>query len=341
MNKIPLSDLFDIKYGHSLDLNILEVCDKNTIGGINYVSRTEKNNGVSATVKPLLNVVPFSKGLITVAGSGNSVLETCIQPAPFYTGYHVFVLQEKKHITEVEKLFYCFCIKQNRYRYSYGRQANKTLGSILLPKEVPKEFKSIVVDNLIQIDNGSINDSEYELSTEHWKYFQYGGKDAIFNIKNGYYNKKPDQIEKGTIPFIGSSEFNNGVTGYYSLKEIENNNKDERSLFHNLDQKVFSGNCITVSNNGSVGNAFYQPNDFTCSHDVNVLYLVDRPWNKYIALFVCTLINLEKYRWSYGRKWRPSRMPDSKIKLPVTSKGRPDYDFMESYIKSLEYSSSI
>lgn len=82
---------------------------------------------------------------------------------------------------------------------------------------------------------------------------------------------------------------------------------------------MYEGNCITVTNDGSVGNAFYQLGDFTCSHSVNVLRSKSGEWNKYSAVFVCTLIEKEKYRWAYGRKWRPSRMPDSTIKLPVTS----------------------
>jgi hypothetical protein len=159
-------------------------------------------------------------------------------------------------------------------------------------------------------------------------------------FSNGYYNKKPEAIEPGNIPFIGATEFNNGVTAYYSSYDIENNHKDERSGEHDLDHKIFKGNCVTVSNNGSVGYAFFQDKDFTCSHDVNVLYLREREWNKYIALFICTLIELEQYRWAFGRKWRPSRMPDSIIKLPVKG-GKPDWLFMENYIKSLPYSSSV
>ena len=40
--------------------------------------------------------------------------------------------------------------------------------------------------------------------------------------------------------------------------------------------------------------------------------------NKYIGLFLKTLIYKEKYRYSYGRKSGIERMKESKIKLPVT-----------------------
>ena len=35
-------------------------------------------------------------------------------------------------------------------------------------------------------------------------------------------------------------------------------------------------------------------------------------------MFLCTIIELEKFRWTFGRKWRPARMPDSEIRLPIT-----------------------
>jgi type I restriction enzyme M protein len=179
------------------------------------------------------------------------------------------------------------------------------------------------------------------LNITTWRTFKYGGDDGIFSILNGYYNKKPEHTENGDIPFIGATEYNNGVTETYTLSDIEDNNKDERSNEHSLDKKLFKANCITVSNNGSVGSAFYQINDFTCSHDVNVLLLKNRKWNSYIGMFIATIIELEKFRWTFGRKWRPARMPESEINLPVTKHGEPDWEFMETYIKSLPYSASL
>ena len=107
-----------------------------------------------------------------------------------------------------------------------------------------------------------------------------------------------------------------------------------------MEEKIFE-NCIAVTNNGSVGYAYFQAKPFTCTHDVNPLYLKGHEINPYIALFLCTLIEKERFRWAYGRKWRPIRMPSSKIKLPVTPTGEPDWQFMEDYIKSLPYSKNL
>ena len=165
----------------------------------------------------------------------------------------------------------------------------------------------------------------------------------IFDIKKGFYNKKPP-VTKDTMamPFIGATDSQNGITAYITLENVRRYSKTGTiNPTESLDNKIFKGNCITVSNNGSVGEAFYQQNDFTCTHDVNPLYLLNHVLNKYIAIFLCVLIRKEKYRWNYGRKWRPSRMPDSIIKLPIDNNLNPDWKFMENYVKNRPYSSSI
>ncbi len=122
-----VGELFEIEYGNSYELCYLKL-DKN---GVNFVARGAKNNGVSARVARTTDG-PFPAGCLTVALSG-SVLETFVQLAPFYTAYHVAVLKPKTEMTTEEKLFCCLAIRLHRFRYSYGRQANGTLSTLLIP----------------------------------------------------------------------------------------------------------------------------------------------------------------------------------------------------------------
>jgi type I restriction enzyme M protein len=160
-----------------------------------------------------------------------------------------------------------------------------------------------------------------DLSVERWRTYKYS---EVFDIKKGYYNKKPIESSDKDIPFVGASDFNNGITSWHLRDEVINTSKigDEDNT---IDGKLFEKFCITVTNNGSVGCAFFQELEFTCSHDVNPLYLKEKELNVYIALFLCVLIELEKFRWAYGRKWRPVRMPTSTIKLPTNDDGTIDY----------------
>lgn len=180
-----------------------------------------------------------------------------------------------------------------------------------------------------------------QIDVSNWKEFVYS---EIFDVQKGFYNKKPEHNLVGEIPFLGATERCNGVTEYYSVDDIETASKtgDENNV--SIEEKLFSGNALCVTNNGSVGCAFFQPTTFTCSHDVNPLYILDGCFNMYNALFVATVIEMDKYRWAYGRKWRPERMIKSTIRLPAKLKDDkyvPDWDYMENYMKSLPYGDRI
>ena len=214
-------------------------------------------------------------------------------------------------------------------------------------KEIKQNFYTTT--NVVTKDKKEIR----ELET--WKIFEFS---KLFDIKKGYYNKKPEHSSSGEIPFLGATEKNNGVTEMYSLEDIAMASISSEEKTPTLANKIFQSNALTITNDGSVGFAFYQNKEFTCSHSVTPLYLKHHVLNKYIALFIATIIGKDRYRWAYGRKWRPERMANSKILLPVQlsldkslyidrnkiySKDGyvPDWQYMEDYIKSLPYADRI
>lgn len=330
---VAINEIFDIRYGNQFDFSKMELSNEET--AINFISRGSSNNGLVGRVKKYQDVEPFKAGLITVTMGGSYLLASFVQPAPFYTAQNVKVLSPKSPMTIQELLFYCAAIQHNRLRYhSHSREANSTFDNLIVPSldEIPLWVgeQAIVSNYEAEVVN--------EISADRWEWFRY---DEIFDIKKGFYNKKPEESGKGTIPFIGATESNNGITSMHTLEEIEAASKTGDGPNQDISEKLFEGNCITVSNDGSIGFAFYQEKEFTCSHSVNPLYLKGHTLNKHIAMFLCTLIEIEQYRWAYGRKWRPKRMPSSLIKLPIKADGTPDWKFMENYIKSLPYSANI
>lgn len=213
-----------------------------------------------------------------------------------------------------------------------------SVGKLFDEKFVPSSKYITDYFNFLLSHKGNISN---QIDVSNWKEFVYS---EIFDVQKGFYNKKPEHSLVGKIPFLGATERCNGVTEYYSIDDIEFASKtgDENNV--SIEEKLFSGNALCVTNNGSVGCAFFQPTTLTCSHDVNPLYILDGCFNMYNALFVATVIEMDKYRWAYGRKWRPERMIKSTIRLPAKLKDDkyvPDWDYMENYIKSLPYGDRI
>lgn len=339
---VELNKIFDVQYGHSLELNKLEKCSSSE--GIAFVSRKSGENGIAAFVKEIPEIAPAPSGELTCALSGNGVLSTFIQERKYYTSYHVARLKPKFQLDRSTLLYYCLCISKNRYKYSWGRQANRTIKNLMIPslEELPSWIAKYKKESLTSLSEAIDSKPIDSLHPENWKAFRY---DEVFEIQKGFYNKKPPISEKSetTIPFIGATEKSNGITAYIEKEDIGKYSKTGKNTEEDYKGKLFKPNCITISNNGSVGEAFFQAKEFTCSHDVNPIYLLDKTQelNKYIAMFLCALIKKEKYRWGFGRKWRPIRMPSSIIKLPVNASGQPDWKFMTDYIKTIKFSSSI
>lgn len=188
-----------------------------------------------------------------------------------------------------------------------------------------------------------------DLNVQKWKEFTLN---KVFTLVGGFYNKKPEHSCVGNIPFLASTESNNGVTEYYCLEDIRSWDKVGEPD-DTLEKKIYDGNCIAVTVNGSVCNAFYQKDRFTCSHDITVLYLKEHILNVYVGQFICAIIMQDKYRWNYGRKPHDvKKFGKSVFRFPVQHNADgsilidnsktysddgyiPDWEFMENYIKSL------
>lgn len=164
---------------------------------------------------------------------------------------------------------------------------------------------------------------------------EWGGFNLIdiFDIKDGYYNKKPPLDKDGTIPFLGATQNNNGVTAFYRKETIEKWDKVGNLSSKDVHLRFFPGNCLAVTNNGSVGHIYYQLQMFTCSHDITPLYLKNYVLTKELAHFLIPLLQKSGESFEYGKKWRPKRMRKSKLMLPINSQGQPNWQFMENYIK--------
>lgn len=323
-----LGDLFAEMYKAEAHVKgDLECFNAPTEKTIRFISRTEMNNGCDCYV---LNneITGIEEGNAIAIGDTTA---TCFyQSDKFVCGDHM-VICRADWLNLYTALFLISILKQEKYKYSYGRAFKMDLISntiIKLPSTPDNEpywnymeqyIKSIKHKRLSTANQGRY--SSLILGVENWVEFCVGD---LFEVKKGKRLTSDDQTD-GDTPYIGAIDSNNGVANYIGQGAIHD------------------GNTISLSYNGSVGEAFYQPKPFWATDDVNVLYFRKEngvAFNKYIALFICAVLRQEKYRYSYGRKWVLESMKSTIIKLPEKS-GKPDWCYMENYMKSLPYGDRI
>lgn len=305
-------------------------------GNLNAIQSGEENNGCLGKIdldycksKKYTYVL---KPCLTVARSGSAGFVS-YQRDGCVVGDSAKILLLPDDIAKEERyLFIQTVLTANRFKYTYGRKVteDKYMNDyISLPS---KNIDGVDSPDWIYIDK-FIHSLHYKplttkktkatttVDTSKWKEFTIGN---IFEKPNVIkYSSIPEN--EGQIPFISSTSDNNGIAKYI----------DDES-------NCVNGNCITVSTNGDCFDVFYQPKKFVVSTDVDVL--INNKLNKYNAMFICSVLRLEKPKWSYGRKPKNNKVYQTIIKLPakkIKGKYEPDWKSMEKYIKSLPYGDRI
>lgn len=121
-----------------------------------------------------------------------------------------------------------------------------------------------------------------------------------------------------TVPYVTRTDLDNSVKSLVSSAGLAN---------------IEAGNAIVVGDTTST--ISYQPEPFVAGEHI---IAARADWmNKYTGLFVTCLLRQERYRYSYGRAFKLDSIRNTELRLPVTSDGVPDWQWMENYIKLLPY----
>ena len=159
------------------------------------------------------------------------------------------------------------------------------------------------------------------IDTTNWEYFPLSGKNGLFKIEPCKCSNAGELLEDGNdIEYIGAKKNDNGLMRYVNFEEA----------------LVTKGNCIIFicDGQGSVGYTNYIDHDFIGSTTLSVGY--NEKLNEKNGLFLVTVLDLERYRYSFGRKYK-TNLSKVSIKLPATKNGKPDWDYMETYMDNLNY----
>ncbi|MDR2526723.1 MAG: restriction endonuclease subunit S [Rickettsiales bacterium] len=318
-----VGELFDIDTGADLIYNELEV------GEYSVVGHKAENNGVACTTVKLENYTLYNCDEVLSLGHIGNFFCT-MQNKDFYLGTRTKALKPKfKKFNQYIGLFISVVINTEKYRFTYSRVGSDKIPDLKIklpatPQGEPdfdfmERYIKTIYDRLEKQTQTKIERKEVDLKKEEWKEFMVG---EIFETESTKTRELSEYIEDGNIPFVASGSANNGVEKYVSA-----------------DEDLDKGNCISVSSLDL--SSFYQEKDFLGRGHGSVNKLYNNKLNKYNALFLIVIIKRESYRYTYSMQCFLNKLKQTKIKLPTTPQGAPDFDFMENYIKQLPYSDCI
>lgn len=313
MKLIHVEDLFEVNYGVNLDLNKLEETTIDDKEGIRYVARSEKNNGVTAYVKKINEIEPNPPMTISVAGGG-TVMSSFLQEEEYYSGRDLFYLKPKVPMTTQILLYYCVALHKNKFKFSYGRQANRTLKHLLIPdiSEIPEEIKKYDVQNkgVQELERLIKQVSSYGLKMVN-ECADYIRLDDLFIIVNGLASSKvvvqPEKVNEKLIPYIRPSKWQSSSYAGYVDKDTVSS------------EKIFPPGTLYVSTDGAGSHTYsYVSVDYFIPNS-NVCVLIPKKEMTIVQkLAYATFITANRFKFSYGRKPKGEKLKS--IKLPKSIK---------------------
>lgn len=165
--------------------------------------------------------------------------------------------------------------------------------------------QNFINEALMQLTQKSLN----ALDSSGWQEFRLN---KLFFMKRGKRLIKSDR-KAGDIPYYSASNTNNGLTDRIS-----------NPLFIESDKIIIS----------TFGDAYFVEGKFTASDEITILG--HDKLNKYNALFIVAVIKKYTSKFAFDCKAFSGKLQEQIITLPTDSKGEPDFEFMENFIKNIE-----
>ena len=157
------------------------------------------------------------------------------------------------------------------------------------------------------------------IKTDFWKPFKIVD---LFNVKNTHSILKSEiEEDSGVTPYVTASNENNGVYTYVAYNE----------------DLIEQGNCIMIG--GKTLTITYQSQNFYSNDSHNLaLYLKDTQYQtEKVYLFLITALKASiGHTYNWGDSISSKSIKKDEIILPVDEAGKPDFSYMETYMKNRE-----
>lgn len=319
-----LSNIFEIKNLKSIDKNKL----KQEIGNIPYVSQTKLNNGILSYVCDH-GITKLNFGNCISIGTDTQVVR--YQENNFYSSEKIIGIRNNYLNKYIGYFIFPILEQILQKKFSYGYKASMQRISeieIKLPSTpegnpdwefmesyIREQYREVVQERIEELEKKKqdaptmLRDIEEIQTTADFPLVQVFPT-IIRGIQISKRNRKP-----GTLPYISASLLNHGEADFVSV-----------------DKKYIYKDCLTVPFIGGENCTFYHDEEFVPSASVAVLQ--NENFNKYIYAFLIGILNVVMQKYSFGYKASLERLQKQTIPLPITSDGKPDWEFMSDYIKT-------
>ena len=315
-----LFDKFETGKGHDTLLNDGDDCL--------YLGAKKSDNGVMRTCATDDSMLQEGNCIVFICNGAGSVGYANYMDKPFIATTDL-VLGYADWLNKKTGLFVATVLCKERFKYSFGRKWKTHLRSTEIKLPVTAGGKpdwawiESYVDSLHSKPLTTQNDMHIaSFDTTDWKEFEV---QELFNVVYGVNLELVNCIETNkndpeAVAFVSRTESNNGVSAFVKpVPGVEPQPAD----------------TITVAGGGSVLATFLQTQPFYSGRDLYLLYPKESIPHK-AKLFIVTVIKANKYRYNYGRQANVT-LPYLRLRLPVISDGKPDWQWMENYIESLPY----
>jgi len=289
-------------------------------GNYKYIASTSFNNGIDNYVGETFKnkVIENAIGLNNSGSVGKAFYhkDKCI-----YSDHVTWLKLKNKELNELIACFIIPILEKLKSKYSFGREINNDRlkkEKIILPVDddnmpnwrfmecyVKERAKNILFEKKIIMKKYDFN-----LKNIPWKEFRIG---EIFNIKGSGKSKTICEVKEGIYNYITTKATLNGIN---SKSNYYNNN----------------ANVITVDS-ATIGISFYQDKQFVASDHIEILEPKKYKLNRFVGLFLSTILRQNMYLYNYGRKRSQTRIAKEIIYLPIDDSGNPNWKFMECYVK--------
>lgn len=295
-----IKDLFEVSYGDTEYESKANLDEGNTI----LISSKGDDNGVYGFYDIPVN---YKAPYITIPRTG-TIGQAFLQLKNSTANSDCLILIPKKNLSVEQLLQIVLQIRLNKWKYKYGRK--------ITPKRI--EQQEIILENLKVNFNKMVEELTPKEKTK--QKIQENRNIQIMKVKDLCNTDKKTAIPQnamnlnGNVPYVTTSSMNNGVSEF---ADEEPNSK---------------GKCLSVAMNGSVGEVFFQIDDFITSGD-NAVLTIKEGYNPYLLLFIGTLIRNHQWRYNYYRKMSLDKLKNLELPIPMKN-GKVDLEYIEKIVKN-------